>query len=51
MDPMQGAGQPGADKMGSYRPNGSAFDTTGLGENFNKAAAIVALRKRKLQAA
>lgn len=51
MDPMQGAGQPGADKMGSYRPNGIAFDTTGLGDNFNKAAAIVALRKRMKQAA
>lgn len=46
MDPMQGAGQPGGEKAGSYRPNGVAFDTTGHGENFNKAAAIMALRNR-----
>lgn len=47
MDPMQGAGQPGAagpEKAGSYRPNGTAFDTGGLSDMGNKAAAIRRLR-------
>jgi hypothetical protein len=50
MDPMQGAGQPGAagpEKAGSYRPNGTAFDTGGLAEIGNKAAAIRQLRAQR----
>lgn len=46
MDPMQGAGMPGGEKAGSYRPNGVSFDTTGFVNNSNKAAAIARLRKR-----
>jgi len=48
MDPMQGAGQPGGgEKAGSYRSNGTAFDTAGLGDMTNKAAAIARLRKNR----
>lgn len=49
MDPMQGAGQPGmgGEKAGSYRPNGTAFDTGGLAEIGNKAAAIRQLRAQR----
>lgn len=47
MDPMQGAGTPGGEKAGSYRPNGSAFDTAGFGDMNNKAAAIARLRKNR----
>lgn len=55
MDPMQGAGQPGAggEKAGGYRPqkpyrpNGVAFDTVGLTDMGNKAAAIAKLRRSR----
>lgn len=47
MDPMQGAGTPGGEKTGSYRGNGTAFDTAGLGDITNKAAAIARLRKSR----
>jgi hypothetical protein len=55
VDPMQGmqpAGQPGmagADptKQGSYRANGQPFDTNGLVETHNKAAAIAKFRKAR----
>jgi len=50
IDPMQGAGSPGGEKMsnyrGSYRGNGVAFDTKNLTLMHNKAAAIARLRKR-----
>lgn len=46
MDPMQGAGMPGGEKAGGYRPNGTAFDTSGLTQLSNKAAAIGRLRKQ-----
>lgn len=46
MDPMQGAGMPGGEKAGGYRPNGTAFDTSSLTQLSNKAAAIGRLRKQ-----
>jgi hypothetical protein len=52
MDPMQGAGMPGAggEKAGSYKSNGTAFDTHGFADNMNKAAAISRLRKSRSNA-
>lgn len=55
VDPMQGmqpAGQPGMagpdpTKQGSYNGNGVAFDTSGLAENGNRAAAIMAIRRQR----
>lgn len=52
VDPMQGmapAGMPGAEKMGGYRANGSAFDAVGLASgltnNTNLASAILRMRR------
>lgn len=40
MDPMQGSGVPGGEKAGSYKGNGTAFDTIGFTDTNNRAAAI-----------
>lgn len=48
MQPMQGAGVPGAEKSSAMRParsNGSAFDTAGIGDVYNRATAIARIRK------
>lgn len=42
-----GGGGGGGEKTSSYRPNGRAFDSSGLSEVGNRAAAIAAMRKRK----
>lgn len=48
MQGMQGAAPPaGGEKVGSYRNNGRAFDTTGLADVSNRAAAIGRLLNRK----
>lgn len=49
MDPMQGAGVPGAgpEKVGTYRGNGTSFDTGGFGDVANKASAIAKIRRAR----
>lgn len=50
MDPMQGSGAPGGgEKAGSYKGNGSAFDTSGFSDVTNKAQAVIRLRKARPQ--
>lgn len=46
IDPMQGSGSPGGEKMGGYKGNGVSFDTSGFGENANKAQAVMKLRRK-----
>ena len=44
---MGGAGGGGGEKTSSYRPNGRAFDSSGLSEVGNRAAAIMATRRQR----
>lgn len=49
IDPMQGAGVPGAggEKAGNYRSNGVAFDRSQLADVHDRAAAIGMLRRNR----
>ncbi len=47
MDPMQGAGTPGGEKMGGYKGNGVSFDTASFAETANKAQAVMRLRNKQ----
>jgi hypothetical protein len=47
MQGMQPAGTPGAEKMGGWHNNGTAFNTQGLIETGNKARAIAMMRRQQ----
>lgn len=47
IEPMQGSGVPGGEKIGSYKGNGVAFNQNGFTALQDKATAIWALRKSR----